>query len=370
MKKWTLFLPILCVAVCSYGQWQNTTGGIYYNGGKVGIGTPDPQDALHVNGDYTGKGHLMLYAYEGDGSSGTAYVQARDRSGTSSIDMQFRTQNNGNLVNAIRINANGNVGIGTTAPSTKLEVNGPIKLTNQQPIYFAGGPSDPNYLIRSGAWDDGMKYKHWTSHQFYTNGTEKMRILKNGYVGLGTSDPNARLEIGVVHSANQSDEMRIGSYWQGNFHGIGFNYQLNGSGTVSKHIVEHHGTNSYTAMTFRLGNVGIGTAFPDAKLTVKGDIHAEEVKVDLNVPGPDYVFDEDYNLRSLEDLQNYIRENKHLPEVPSAKEMEANGIDLGVMNLLLLKKVEELTLHLIQQSEINKAQAEEITVLKQLIQQR
>ena len=111
------------------------------------------------------------------------------------------------------------------------------------------------------------------------------------------------------------------------------------------------------------GNVGIGTASPDAKLTVKGDIHAEEVRVDLNVPGPDYVFEEDYHLPTLESLQNYIRENKHLPEVPSAKEIEANGIDLGVMNMLLLKKVEELTLYIL---ELKKENNQHLELIKNL----
>ena len=100
-----------------------------------------------------------------------------------------------------------------------------------------------------------------------------------------------------------------------------------------------------------LGNVGVGTATPDEKLTVKGKIHAEEVKVDLVVPAPDYVFDNDYPLIPLSEIQNYIKENKHLPEVPSAKEMEKKGINLSEMNILLLKKVEELTLHLIKQEE-------------------
>jgi hypothetical protein len=101
------------------------------------------------------------------------------------------------------------------------------------------------------------------------------------------------------------------------------------------------------------GYVGIGTAAPDAALTVKGTIHTNEVKVDLNVPGPDYVFEKDYPLMSLEETKAYIDANKHLPEVPSAKEMEKNGVQLGEMNMLLLKKVEELTLHLIEMKKEN-----------------
>ncbi len=94
---------------------------------------------------------------------------------------------------------------------------------------------------------------------------------------------------------------------------------------------------------------GIGTNRPDSELTVKGSIHAEEVKVDLSVPAPDYVFEPDYNLTSLEDIEKYILSNKHLPEIPSSKEMEVNGIQLGEMNMLLLKKIEELTLYIIEQ---------------------
>ena len=73
------------------------------------------------------------------------------------------------------------------------------------------------------------------------------------------------------------------------------------------------------------------------------------------MPAPDYVFASDYNLRSLEEVANYIKKESHLPEIPSAKEMEENGIEVGVMNMLLLKKVEELTLYTLEQeNEIEK----------------
>jgi hypothetical protein len=101
----------------------------------------------------------------------------------------------------------------------------------------------------------------------------------------------------------------------------------------------------------RNGNIGIGTTAPDEKLTVKGKIHTNEVRVDVLVPiVPDYVFESDYKLKNLSDLAAFIKENKHLPEVPSAKEMEQNGLMLAEMNLKLLKKIEELTLYAIDQN--------------------
>ncbi len=106
------------------------------------------------------------------------------------------------------------------------------------------------------------------------------------------------------------------------------------------------------------GNVGIGTTIPDSKLTVKGSIHSEEVKVDLSVPAPDYVFARDYNLTPLEKLQEYIKNYRHLPNIPSAKDMEANGVQLGVMNMMLLEKIEELTLYTLQQQKELKSQKE------------
>jgi hypothetical protein len=98
------------------------------------------------------------------------------------------------------------------------------------------------------------------------------------------------------------------------------------------------------------GNVGIGTrATGTSKLAVEGTIAARRVKVTQAGTWPDYVFEPEYRLPSLLDLESYIKTNKHLPEVPSAKEVAAGGLDLGEMNKILLQKIEELTLHLIEQ---------------------
>ncbi|PWG78072.1 hypothetical protein [Pararcticibacter amylolyticus] len=95
------------------------------------------------------------------------------------------------------------------------------------------------------------------------------------------------------------------------------------------------------------GNVGIGTANPSAKLTVAGNIESREVKVSVDA-GADYVFNDDYGLKPLSHIEAFVKTNRHLPEIASAAEMQKDGLNLGEMNIKLLKKVEELTLYLIE----------------------
>ncbi|WP_295117588.1 tail fiber protein [uncultured Chitinophaga sp.] len=99
------------------------------------------------------------------------------------------------------------------------------------------------------------------------------------------------------------------------------------------------------------GNIGIGTRTPDAKLSVAGTITAQKIKV-TNVPAntwPDYVFDSSYVLPDLKEVAKFIKEHKHLPEVPSAKAVENDGLDVAEINKKLLLKIEELTLYLIEE---------------------
>ena len=97
--------------------------------------------------------------------------------------------------------------------------------------------------------------------------------------------------------------------------------------------------------------VGVSTVPSGYKMAVDGKLITEEVRVELSGTWPDYVFEEDYDLPTLEEIQQHIAANGHLPNIPSAKEIEAEGIQLGEMNKLLLEKIEELTLYIIKQEE-------------------
>jgi hypothetical protein len=99
------------------------------------------------------------------------------------------------------------------------------------------------------------------------------------------------------------------------------------------------------------GKIGIGTTAPQYLLDVKGIIRANEIKVEDIANFPDFVFERDYNLLSLGELDNFIKRNGHLPEIPTAAEVKENGIEISAMHVKLLQKIEELTLYIIVQNE-------------------
>ena len=117
------------------------------------------------------------------------------------------------------------------------------------------------------------------------------------------------------------------------------------------------------------GNVGIGTALNNNpnnyKLAVNGTIGAKAVKVEISsTTWADYVFDEKYTLKSINDLEAFVKKNKHLPNVPSAIEVGKNGIDLGTMDAILLEKIEELSLYIIEQNKRIIQQNKRIEILE------
>jgi hypothetical protein len=284
----------------------------------------------------------------------------------------------------------GKVGIGTTNAMEKLTVMGNVHLPLgnslgfiQSTDYFThDGKAVGNYSLGwyNDSWQGGAPSSYYSGYggiKFFTQANPRMSIDYWGNVGVGTTYPQAKFEVGSFlengglgtifgrlqegHTSGTGTFLGVRGYetqptgaksfaLEHSFYGE-VNNSINfhrGGGTTGGFISFNTDNNVEKLRINSNGNVGIGTTNPDAKLAVKGTVHAEEVKVDLQVPGPDYVFEPTYQLPSLTEIENYIKANKHLPEVPSAKEMETNGINLSEMNMLLLKKVEELTLHLIE----------------------
>ncbi|MEL4309060.1 hypothetical protein JMA43_13235 [Joostella sp. CR20] len=234
-----------------------------------------------------------------------------------------------------------------------------------------------NFELLTTSYPNGeLKLRQWyPKNNAWSNWRTVLVTDEDDFLGLGVLEPKARLdvykEIRISSlKERESSFFRINrgssgrdtgaiSFGQGGEY-VWYTGLLYRGGAPNsdffisqKHqIVDGSGVFVHTPeLTItQAGNIGIGTIKPDSKLTVKGNIHTQEVKVDLaGAVAPDYVFKDDYKLKTLDEVKAYINNKGHLPNIPSAKEMEEEGINLKEMNLKLLEKIEELTLYVIEQ---------------------
>ncbi len=167
-----------------------------------------------------------------------------------------------------------------------------------------------------------------------------------GNVGIGITSVGIQTILHVKESGTSTDIWRGRIVASGDKNAVVMG-ERNGKAWFGAHNAE---LNSWSDLIMQThgGNIGIGTENPVYKVDVNGTIRAKEVKVETG--WADYVFDKEYNLQDLSEVELFINEHKHLPDIPDAKEVEKNGVNLGEMNALLLKKIEELTLYAITQN--------------------
>lgn len=251
------------------------------------------------------------------------------------------------------INSSGNVGIGTTAPTSKLEVAGMIYSTT-------GGIKLPDGTILDDASDLGAG----GGDSYWDTATGGIKYM-DGNVGIGIDSPQELLHINGSVRGNQSGALRISSgngYIDVGARNTGWahfvtdrpSFYFNTEIRVASGLIGSYNNDlslraaGSTIMTLTTGgNVGIGCQNPQTALSVNGTITAKRIDVVEDVPCSDYVFNSDYKLLSLTELNEFIKANKHLPEVPSAEEFQENGYSVGEMDDLLLRKIEELSLYII-----------------------
>jgi hypothetical protein len=204
--------------------------------------------------------------------------------------------------------------------------------------------------------------------------TAKMVILDNGNVGIGTASPSRPLYV-LTPSSDMAMFKNTGTNNVSIAVANNTGQMSLGIGAITPHpyiwsttgnfFIGNDGDPSLFVSGMAHGNVGIGTMDTKGyKLAVNGNAVFNKVVVKATINWPDYVFHANYSLRPLSEVEQYINQYHHLPEVPSADEVEKNGLDVGDNQATLLKKIEELTMYVIEQQKEIKALKKDMEQLK------
>jgi len=413
MKKILCFAALLGIINHSFAQnnsnpWPTT--------GNVGIGTTSPGSSLDISSALVANGATALNVVaSGSATNATYYGQKINVSHTSvgggggaiGLDLAVNRSGTG-IFPTIGINGIVNTGARASSASTvnfygsKFIVNGSTATTSTatgQNYYGTYGEVADNTAVGESSNSYGLYGKASSISTAYgvygaatgvtgttdyggyftaTGGTTNYGVYSaagtnyfNNNVGIGTTTPGLKAHItGAIGLPATTGTIQTGVLrLQGLTSNAVLDFGVSGASGASLQVTNQNDltTNYPLLLNPNGGNVGIGTIDTKGyKFAVNGSVIATSVTVKLNSAWPDYVFKKEYQLPTLTEVKDYIDKNHHLPDMPSEKEVADNGLNLGEMNKLLVKKVEELTLYLInnqkqlnqQQEQIDRLQAQ------------
>ncbi len=308
----------------------------YFHNGKVGIGKLPNTAELSLGKKTGADGSLIRLSLEPPKHTGGPWNYiARDAGSYAYLD-QYYGRNH-----LLTFRHDGKIGIGKQPNNAELSVgkktgtDGSLIRLSLEPPKHTGGPW--NYIAR-----DAGSYAYLD--QYYGN-NHLLTFRHDGKVGIGKQPNNSELSVGKKTGADGSltrlslePPKHTGGPW---------NFITRDAGSYA-YLDQYYG--SIHLVTYRHdGKVGIGTKNTGShRLAVEGSIGAREIKVQAS-GWADFVFEKEYTLPTLEQVESHIKKNGHLKGIPSAKDVSEHGILLGDMNAKLLQKIEELTLYTIAQ---------------------
>jgi hypothetical protein len=257
----------------------------------------------------------------------------------------------------------GNIGIGTSSPTEKLTIN-----DTDPTIRLLNANTEKGYLQVSG---NNLKLGTYASNStgnlvFNIRGTDRMTIASDGNFGIGISAPVGKFQVasGYESSLTSHGFLMLGSESGTNLIMDNNEIMARNNGAASHLYLQNEGGNvsigdpTFFNASHKLGvegnmvvtgglRIGTTTSPGGYKLAVDGKAICTELVVRLVANWPDYVFAKNYTLRSLDEVEDFIKKNNHLPGIPSAKTLETGGLSVGEMQKLQMEKIEELTLYII-----------------------